>query len=123
MEPAETQTSVWQGADGSRRRLQPSAARRPPPAHALPLLRRPTANLQGVPFYRIFAADSRCPRDGKHLEQLGHYDPVPGGCTGCTAPPLLLPGSGSTARRGRRKGKHAAVHARLPPNCLFYCLH
>ncbi|QDZ23647.1 ribosomal protein S16 [Chloropicon primus] len=29
------------------------------------------------PFYRIFAADSRAPRDGKHLEILGHYDPIP----------------------------------------------
>ena len=34
--------------------------------------------LQNLPFYRIFAADSRCPRDGRHLEQLGHFDPVPG---------------------------------------------
>lgn len=28
------------------------------------------------PFYRIVAADSRRPRDGKFLEILGHYDPV-----------------------------------------------
>lgn len=34
--------------------------------------------LQNLPFYRIFAADARCPRDGRHLEQLGHYDPIPG---------------------------------------------
>jgi len=34
--------------------------------------------LQNLPFYRIFAADSRSPRDGRHLEQLGHYDPIPG---------------------------------------------
>ena len=27
------------------------------------------------PFYRIVAADSRSPRDGKFLEILGHYDP------------------------------------------------
>ncbi|NIP39409.1 MAG: 30S ribosomal protein S16 [Candidatus Dadabacteria bacterium] len=27
------------------------------------------------PFYRIVAADSRAPRDGKFLEILGHYDP------------------------------------------------
>lgn len=33
---------------------------------------------KNLPFYRIFVADSRCPRDGKHLEQVGHYDPVPG---------------------------------------------
>ena len=29
------------------------------------------------PFYRIVAADHRSPRDGKHLEILGHYDPIP----------------------------------------------
>lgn len=27
------------------------------------------------PFYRIVAADTRSPRDGKHLEVLGTYDP------------------------------------------------
>jgi ribosomal protein S16 len=33
---------------------------------------------QNLPFYRIFVADSRSPRDGKHIEVVGHYDPVPG---------------------------------------------
>lgn len=28
------------------------------------------------PFYRIVAADSRSPRDGRHLEMLGYYDPI-----------------------------------------------
>lgn len=28
------------------------------------------------PFYRIVAADSECPRDGKFLEKLGTYNPV-----------------------------------------------
>ena len=28
------------------------------------------------PFYRVVAADSRCPRDGKFLEVLGTYDPL-----------------------------------------------
>lgn len=28
------------------------------------------------PFYRIVAAESRRPRDGKFLEILGYYDPV-----------------------------------------------
>ena len=28
------------------------------------------------PFYHIVAADSRYPRDGRFLEQLGHYDPA-----------------------------------------------
>ncbi|CAN6452713.1 unnamed protein product [Victoria cruziana] len=30
------------------------------------------------PFYRVMAADSRCKRDGKHLEVLGYYNPLPG---------------------------------------------
>ena len=29
------------------------------------------------PFYRIVATDSESPRDGKFLEILGHYDPIP----------------------------------------------
>ena len=28
------------------------------------------------PFYHIVAADSRYARDGRFLEQLGHYDPA-----------------------------------------------
>ena len=28
------------------------------------------------PFYRIVAADRRCPRDGRFIEQLGTYDPL-----------------------------------------------
>jgi len=28
------------------------------------------------PFYRIVAADSQSPRDGKFLEILGYYDPM-----------------------------------------------
>ncbi|HMM01224.1 MAG: 30S ribosomal protein S16 [Bacilli bacterium] len=27
------------------------------------------------PFYRIVAADSRMSRDGRFIEQIGHYDP------------------------------------------------
>ena len=42
------------------------------------LLKCITAVLQHLPFYRIFAADARAPRDGKHLEVVGHYDPLPG---------------------------------------------
>ncbi|GKC10283.1 30S ribosomal protein S16-2, chloroplastic/mitochondrial [Tanacetum coccineum] len=29
------------------------------------------------PFYRVMAADSRSPRDGKHIEVLGYYNPLP----------------------------------------------
>ena len=28
------------------------------------------------PFYRIVAADSRSPRDGKFIEEVGYYDPT-----------------------------------------------
>ena len=32
---------------------------------------------KSLPFYRIVAADSRSPRDGRHLEILGTYNPIP----------------------------------------------
>lgn len=28
-----------------------------------------------APFYRIVVADSRSPRDGRFIEEIGHYDP------------------------------------------------
>lgn len=31
---------------------------------------------KGHPFYRIVAADSRSPRDGRIIEELGTYNPV-----------------------------------------------
>lgn len=33
------------------------------------------------PFFRIVAADSRSPRDGRHLEVLGSYNPLPNPAT------------------------------------------
>lgn len=30
------------------------------------------------PFYGVMAADSRSPRDGKHMEVLIYYNPLPG---------------------------------------------
>ena len=29
-----------------------------------------------APFYRIVVADSRYPRDGRFIEQIGHYNPM-----------------------------------------------
>lgn len=29
-----------------------------------------------VPFYRLVVADSRCPRDGKFIEEIGYYNPI-----------------------------------------------
>ncbi len=28
------------------------------------------------PFYRVVVADSRSPRDGRHIDELGTYDPL-----------------------------------------------
>jgi small subunit ribosomal protein S16 len=28
------------------------------------------------PFYRVIVADSRCPRDGRNIEQVGYYNPL-----------------------------------------------
>ena len=28
------------------------------------------------PFYRVIAADSRSPRDGRFIEEVGYYDPT-----------------------------------------------
>ncbi|HQD50584.1 MAG TPA: 30S ribosomal protein S16 [Defluviitaleaceae bacterium] len=29
-----------------------------------------------APFYRIVVADSRAPRDGRFIEEIGYYDPT-----------------------------------------------
>lgn len=29
-----------------------------------------------APFYRIIVADSKSPRDGKFIEEIGYYDPT-----------------------------------------------
>ena len=40
------------------------------------VLRMTRRGAKRKPFYRIVAADSRSPRDGKFLEMLGTYDPL-----------------------------------------------
>lgn len=39
-------------------------------------LRLSRAGARKRPFYRIVAADTRSPRDGRFLEKLGTYDPL-----------------------------------------------
>ena len=39
-------------------------------------LRLTRAGRHNLPFYRVVAADSRKPRDGRYLEVLGTYDPL-----------------------------------------------
>ncbi|MCC8131168.1 MAG: 30S ribosomal protein S16 [Ruminococcus sp.] len=43
------------------------------------------------PFYRIVVADSRYPRDGRFIEELGYYDP--------TVEPSVLKVDGEKAKK------------------------
>lgn len=71
-----------------------------------------------LPFYRIFVADSRSPRDGRHLEVVGHFDPLPGkpglGCCepGCfpSASRARHPCTSSRPRPGRDGNKHVGLN-------------
>lgn len=40
------------------------------------VLRLARMGAKKVPFYRVVATDSRSPRDGRFIEQLGVYDPT-----------------------------------------------
>jgi small subunit ribosomal protein S16 len=40
------------------------------------VIRFKRAGAKGRPFYRVVVADSRYPRDGRFIEQLGYYDPL-----------------------------------------------
>ncbi|GAB4306219.1 MAG: 30S ribosomal protein S16 [Myxococcota bacterium] len=40
------------------------------------VLRLTRHGAKGRPYYRIVAADSRSPRDGRFIEILGHYHPI-----------------------------------------------
>ncbi|MEK6749709.1 MAG: 30S ribosomal protein S16 [Pseudomonadota bacterium] len=31
------------------------------------------------PFYHLVVADSRCARDGRHIERVGYYNPIAAG--------------------------------------------
>ena len=39
-------------------------------------IRRRRMGAKKAPFYRIVVADSRCPRDGRFIEEIGTYDPM-----------------------------------------------
>jgi small subunit ribosomal protein S16 len=40
------------------------------------VLRMSRGGRKNLPFYRIVAADSRAPRDGKYIERVGTYNPL-----------------------------------------------
>ena len=42
------------------------------------------------PFYRIVVADSRFPRDGRFIEEIGYYNPIENPTAG-TCWPINLP--------------------------------
>jgi ribosomal protein S16 len=65
---------------------------------------------RNLPFYRIFVADSRCPRDGRHLEVVGHFDPIPGECSSCTEGDRLFPDSTACrCSQGRQQARRAEL--------------
>ena len=39
-------------------------------------IRRRRVGAKKAPFYRIVVADSRSPRDGRFIEEIGTYDPM-----------------------------------------------
>lgn len=39
-------------------------------------IRLKRAGAKKKPFYRIVVADSRSPRDGRFIEEIGYYDPL-----------------------------------------------
>ena len=59
-----------------------------------------------APFYRVIVADSRSPRDGRFIEEIGYYNPSP--------TPLR---SRSTQRRQRS----GSLTAHSPPRPLSPC--
>lgn len=40
------------------------------------VIRMKRAGAKKRPFYRVVVANSRSPRDGRYIEQLGYYDPL-----------------------------------------------
>lgn len=97
--------ATWVRAGGSRSTHAPSS---------------PLFSSQKIPFYRIFVADSRCPRDGKHLEIVGHYDPLPGACReGCRA--SYVPGCAEPCRDsclGTACADAWRMHALMHAGCM-----
>ncbi|CDJ64981.1 ribosomal protein S16, putative [Eimeria necatrix] len=50
-----------------------------------PRIRMQVMGTKGRRFYKIVAANQRDPRDGKHMEVLGSYVPIPGSSTSSVA--------------------------------------
>mmetsp|Transcript_42321 Transcript_42321/g.103719 ORF Transcript_42321/g.103719 Transcript_42321/m.103719 type:complete len:133 (+) Transcript_42321:77-475(+) len=66
-----TLAGMWRSAAGVLSAAVPGTQR------GMVRLRLQRFGRKNLPFYRIVAADSRSPRDGKCLEYLGTYNPIP----------------------------------------------
>src|SRR5919198_135984 len=63
-------------ADERRRPTPPILFRIPRRQHMAVVLRLSRAGTHKAPFYHVVATDSRKPRDGRYLEDVGIYDPT-----------------------------------------------
>ena len=58
-----------------------------------------------APFYRVVVADSRSPRDGRFVEELGYYDP--------TTDPTTIKINGEKALEWIAKGAQPSERVRV----------
>jgi len=58
-----------------------------------------------APFYRVIVADSRSPRDGRFVEELGYYDP--------TTDPTTIKIDGDKAKEWIAKGAQPSERVKI----------
>ena len=63
------------------------------------------------PYYRVVVSDSRSPRDGKFIEQVGSYDPK--AASGIEIPKVT---TNSAATMSQRRGIGGTCHVILHPS-------
>ena len=66
-----------------------------------------------APFYRIIVADSRSPRDGRFIEEIGTYDP--------NHDPSEFKVNEDAAKKWRRKSSARFSRRRASRNRLAFC--
>ena len=71
--------------------------------HTMVKIRLRRMGAKKAPYYRIVVADSRSPRDGRFIEELGTYDPMADG-EKLTAPSPPTPSAACSRRSKRKKG-------------------
>ena len=95
--------------------VQLAHSRSPPGRVMVVRIRLARFGRKNLPFYRIFVADSRSPRDGRHIEVVGHFDPITGARAGAEgrSGARVVPGARQrrTSALGRRSRAPWFVHA------------